>query len=191
MRLARLHMRRFRLKALPILCQLCSRSLRKPSSELQPIPLHTHSLTPLVCTVSMPTTPGRRPLPEVRVHRDSGYLTVFRVKEPAMMAKPAVPEKPRQHGQSARGESLIDIRLLSLERLDSGTTGQGFFASGRVGNFRIKLGDRPQSVRLAAIPAVERLAQNILATRRVVAKIEPVRDVARPRNQASLDHAAC
>ena len=127
----------------------------------------------------MPTTPGRRrPLPEVRVHRDSGYLTVFRVKEPAMMAKPAVPEKPRQHGQSARGESLIDIRLLSLERLDSGTTGQGFFASGRVGNFRIKLGDRPQSVRLAAIPAVERLAQNILPTRRVVAEIKPVRDVA-------------
>ena len=126
----------------------------------------------------MPTTPGRRPLPEVRVHRDSGYLTVFRVKEPAMMAKPAVPEKPRQHGQSARGESLIDKRLLTFERFDCRATGQRVFADGRIGDLRIEFADYPQPFGLAAIPAVERLARNILPTRRVVAEIKPVRDVA-------------
>lgn len=104
-----------------------------------------------------------------------------------MMAEPAVAEEPRQHGQGARRESLIDERLLSFERLDRGTTGQGVFAGIRIGNLRVKLTDCSQAFGLMPVPAVEWLAQNELPARRVVAKIEPVCDVARFSANASVN----
>lgn len=128
--------------------------------------------------------------PEVGVNGEAGHLSGTSVKESAMMAESAVPEESRQHGQSARRECLVDERLLPLQRLDGGTTGQRIFASRGIGNFRVELADRSQPFCLAAVPSVERLAKDVLPAGRVVAKIKPVRDVARLPGHASVDHSA-
>jgi hypothetical protein len=104
-----------------------------------------------------------------------------------MMPKLAIPEESRQHGQGACRESLIDEWFLTFEGLDSRTTGQRVFAGGNFGNFWIELADCPQPFGLAAVSAVERLAQNKLPARCIVPEIEPVRDVARFPGYASLD----
>jgi hypothetical protein len=65
--------------------------------------------------------------------------------------------------------------------------GKGVFTGRRVGNLRIEFRDRSQPYRLAAVSAVERLAQNKLPARCIVPEIEPVRDVARFPGYASLD----
>jgi hypothetical protein len=96
-----------------------------------------------------------------------------RIKESPVMAKSAVPEEPRQHGQGARRESLIDEWFLPFECLDRGTTGQRVFAGRRIGNLRKEFADCPQPFGLPAVPAVQRLAQNELPVR-AGAKIDHV-----------------
>jgi hypothetical protein len=118
------------------------------------------------------------------------HLAGSGVKESAMMDEPAVTEKSRQHSQCARRESLVDERLLPFERLDRGTTGQRVFAGCGIRNLRIELTDCSQSFCLAAVSAVERLTKDKLPARGVVAKIEPVADVARlPRDASVYDSA--
>ena len=106
------------------------------------------------------------------------------------MAKPAIPEASRHHGQRACRQRLIDERLLPFERLDRGATGQGVFAGCSIGNLRVKLSDCSQPFCLPTVPTIERLAQDKLPARRIVAEIEPVGDVARLPGHASLDHGA-
>jgi len=49
MMLPRCPVRCLRLETLAVLCQLCSRAFRRPSSEFESIPLHIYSATRLIC----------------------------------------------------------------------------------------------------------------------------------------------
>jgi len=133
------------------------------------------------------STPLPDPPPEVGIHRKRSHLAGYGVKESAMMDEPAVPEESRQHGQSARRERLIDEGLLPFERLDRGTTGQQIFARRCISNLRIELADRSQPFGFSAVSAVERLAQHKLPARRIVAEIEPIRDIAQSLHHALLN----
>ena len=60
--------------------------------------------------------------PHLGIYREGGHLAGSGIEEPTMMAQLAVTKKPRQHGQGARRESLIDEWFLSFERLDRRAT---------------------------------------------------------------------
>ena len=129
----------------------------------------------------------RYPPPEIRVHGEGADEPGSGVKESAMMAQPAVTEESSQHRQGACRKSLIDERFLPLKRFNCGTAGQRVFANGRISNLRIEFADRPQPCRFPPAPAVQRLAEDKLPTRCVIAKIEPVGDVARLPGHAALN----
>ena len=90
------------------------------------------------------------------------------------MGELAVPEESRQHGQRARGKSLVDERLLPVQGFDGRTTWQRVFASFCVDDLWIQFTDRAQPVGLAAVARVQWLAENELAAGGIVAEIEPI-----------------
>ena len=138
--------------------QLCSRSRRQLTREFKPIPLHTHSLPPgfpgsKEIALKEPSpfasifVPGATIADgkQFRIHGEAGHLSRSGIEESAVMAKPAIPEEPRQHSQGACRERLVDEGLLPFERLDRRTTGQRVFAGRSVGNLRVEIADRPQA----------------------------------------------
>ena len=58
------------------------------------------------------------------------------------MTQPSIAEEPRQHGESARRQSLVDERLLPIESLDGRATRQRVFARRSIDDLGIQLTDR-------------------------------------------------
>ena len=107
-----------------------------------------------------------------------------------MMRKHSIAEKARQHRKCTHCECLVDERFLTVQCLDSRTTGQRIFATFGVNDLWIQLADGAQPDGLPAIARVQRLAQDELAAGGIVAEIEPVRSAVpglgqRARNDAS------
>ena len=110
------------------------------------------------------------------------------------MGERAVAKEPRQHGECARREHLIDEWLLPFERLRRAATGQRILACFRIRNLRIEFRNGSQPGRAAAVRGVQRLAEHILTAARVVAEVEPVDGAVIPsgdRGQDGLPRRPC
>jgi hypothetical protein len=129
--------------------------------------IYEHPTSGYLAVLSYP--PHATFFPDLLVRRqDSGstrralICPVPALKKSAVIADSAIPEESRQHGERARRERLIDEWFLPFEYLDRGTAGQWVFAGCGIGNLRIEFRYRSQPLRLAAVPAIEWLAQHKL-----------------------------
>ena len=113
--------------------------------------------------------------PKLWIDWKCAHLTTLGIEEAAVVRELSVAKEPCEHGQCARRQSLVDERLLAVQCLDGGTTGQRVFTSFSVDDLWIQLTDRAQSSGLPAIARVQWLAENELAAGGIVAEIEPVR----------------
>jgi hypothetical protein len=131
--------------------------------------------------------------PYIRVDRQCAHLSSLRIEESAVMGQLSIPEQLRQHGQSTRGQRLVDERFLPIQGFNRRTTRQRIFARFCVNDLWVEFADRSQPVCLPAIARVEWLAKNILSTSRVVAKIEPIMGLACsvrcPRSRRAAGHS--
>lgn len=107
----------------------------------------------------------------------SAHLTGLRIEEAAMMTEPAVAQQLRQHGKRARRKRLVDEWLLAFEGLKRRATRKTVLSNPLVHDLRVEFADRAQPLRLAPVPCVQRLTEDVLATGGIVAEIQPVRDV--------------
>src|ERR1019366_595464 len=123
------------------------------------------------------------------IHGERRHVSCLRVEKAAVVRGSSVKEELRQNDQCARCQVLVDERLLAVESLDGGTTGQRVFTSLGVDDLGIQLAHGPQPAGLSSVARVEWLAKNELAAGGIVAEIEPVRCAVpglrqRPRNDA-------
>src|SRR5580658_9211052 len=125
--------------------------------------------------------------PQLGVDRQSAHLSSLRIEESAVMGQLSIPEQLRQHGQSTRGQRLVDERFLPIQGFNRRTTRQRIFARFCVNDLRVEFADRSQPVCLPAIARVEWLAKNILSTGRIVAKIEPIMGLAQSSREGILN----
>jgi hypothetical protein len=98
----------------------------------------------------------------------------FSVEEPAVVRELSVAKEPRQHRQRTRRQSLVDEWFLAIQCLDGRTTRQWIFTRFCVDDLWIQFTDSAQSRSLPSIARIQWLAENKLATGRVVAEIEPI-----------------
>src|ERR1035437_1758758 len=124
------------------------------------------------------------------VYGERRHVSCLCVEKASVVRELSVAEEPRQHGERCRRKSLIDERLLPVERLDSRTAWQRGFTSLGVDNLGIQLAHGPQPAGLSSIARVQWLAENELAAGGVIAEIEPIRCAVsglcqRPRDDAS------
>jgi hypothetical protein len=75
-------------------------------------------------------------------------------------------------------QCLIDERMLVLQGLGGATTGLQIIIKRRIDDLREQLRNGPKPVRFMSIVSIERLSQCELAGVCIVAKIEPIGDVA-------------
>src|SRR5580704_15067245 len=132
--------------------------------------------------------------PQLGVDRQSAHLSSLRIEESAVMGQLSIPEQLRQHGQSTRGQRLVDEWFLPIKGFNRRTTRQRIFARFCVNDLRVEFTDRSQPVCLPAIACVEWLTKNILSTGRIVAKIEPIMGLAQSSREGILNgfsRAAC
>jgi hypothetical protein len=83
--------------------------------------------------------------PKLGINGQRAHLASLRIEEAAVVRELSVAEETGQHGQRVRRQSLVDERLLAVQRLDGGTTGQRVFTSLSVDDFGIQLAHGPQS----------------------------------------------
>ena len=134
------------------------------------------------------TSPRLRP--KFGISGQRAHLASLCIEEAAVVGDPSISEETGQHGQRARRQSLVDERLLAVQRLNCGTTGQRVFTSLGVDDLGIQLAHGPQPTCLSSVARVQWLTENELAAGGIVAEIEPVRCAVpgfrqRPRNDAS------
>src|SRR5580704_11647267 len=132
--------------------------------------------------------------PKGRVDGQCAHLSSLSIEESAVMGQLSIPEQLRQHGQSTRGQRLVDERFLPIQGFNRRTTRQRIFARFCVNDLRVEFTDCSQPVCLPAITRVEWLAKNILSAGRIVAKIEPIMGLAQSSREGILNgspRAAC
>jgi hypothetical protein len=98
-----------------------------------------------------------------------------------VVGESSIPEQPRQHGERARRESLIDEWLLQFECFDGGAAWEWVFARIGIDNLGKQF----------AVPRVQWLAENELTAGVVVAKIEPAARSVPCFRQCPLNPLAC
>jgi hypothetical protein len=86
----------------------------------------------------------------------------------------AIAKELSQHRKCVRRQRLIDKWLLAVECFDCGAAREWIFSGIGIRNLRIQLAHRAQTLSLAAVSAVQRLAKNILSTGSVISEIEPL-----------------
>src|ERR1700676_5047196 len=110
--------------------------------------------------------------PKLRIDGQRTHLSCLRVEKGAVVGQLTIAKELGKHGKSARCESLIDERLLSVQCLNRRAAWQRIFASISVDDLRVEFADRSQAVCLPAIARIERLAKNILSAGRIVTQID-------------------
>jgi hypothetical protein len=115
----------------------------------------------------------------------------LRIEEAAVVRELSVAEEPRQHGQRARRQSLVDERLLAVQRLDGRATGQRVFTSLGVDDLGIQFAHGAQPAGFPPVARVQWLAENELAAGGIVAEIEPIRCAVPGLRQRPRDDASC
>src|ERR1035438_161699 len=124
------------------------------------------------------------------VYGERRHASCLCVEKASVMRELSVAKEPRQHGQGGRCEGLVYERLLPVERLNGGTTGQWVFTSFGVDDLWIEFAHGSQSGGLPAIARVQWLTENELAAGRIVAEIEPIRCAVPGLCQRPLDDAS-
>jgi len=90
------------------------------------------------------------------------------------MGEGAIAKEPRKHSECACRQYLIDEWLLPFERFRRAATRQRVFACFRIRNLWIEFHNGSQPGRAATVRGVQRLAEHVLATARIIAEVEPV-----------------
>ena len=90
--------------------------------------------------------------PHLGIDRQGAHSPCFGVEESSVMVQLSIAEEPRQHGQCARCQGLVDEGLLPIEGFDGRTARQGVFTGRRVNDLGIQLTDRAQPDGGASIP---------------------------------------
>src|SRR5438067_8531131 len=92
--------------------------------------------------------------PHLGIDRQSAHTPSFGVEERSVMVQLSIPEEPRQHGESARGECLIDEGLLPIECFDRIAVRQRVLTGCRVDDPGIQLTDSLQPDYSVSVPCV-------------------------------------
>ena len=95
-----------------------------------------------------------------------------------MIAELAITKQLAQHRQRVHCERLIDEGFLTVQCLDRRATWQRIFSGFGVHYLGKQFADRAQAFSLAPVSPVQWLAENILSTGSVVAKVQPIAGVA-------------
>jgi hypothetical protein len=125
--------------------------------------------------------------PQGRVDRQRTRMAGPRIEERSVIAELAIAEELSHHRKRTQCERRVDERFLPVQCLDCGAAWKWIFSGIGIHNLRIQLAHRAQALRLTAVAPIQRLAENILSARSVVAEIEPIAGAAQSVRERFLD----
>src|SRR5580698_3350556 len=79
--------------------------------------------------------------PHLGIDRQSAHTSCFGVEKGSVVVQLSIAKEPRQHGQCARRQGLVDEGLLPIESFDGGAARQRVLTGYRVDDLGIQLTD--------------------------------------------------